>query len=587
MKMVGATLVGLALWSIVALVFFMIGLAGIIASEGSSTVDEGSILRIKLAGTLSERSEASPLGFLSGEEKGLALDELLQAIDNAAENENVIGIYLEGGALSGNPAMMQELRQALVKFKKSKKFIISYADTYTQGSYYVCSVSDQMYLNPEGMVDWHGLSAEISFYTEVMKKLGVKMQVFKVGSFKSAVEPYINTEMSEPNREQVTSYLTSIWNNMLKEVSNSRKISTEKLNALADSMMVFSPATQVLKEKMVDKLCYKDEVRNILKKKAGVEEDETLTFASAEQVANAPASTMDKKKDCIAIYYAYGNIVDDTTDGLTGGALGSIVPDPMNKELDKLMNEDDIKAVVIRVNSGGGSAYASEQIWRQIALLKQKKPVVISMGGMAASGGYYISSGASRIVAEPTTLTGSIGIFGMFPDMSELMTEKIGLKYDHVKTNKHGDFGTMSRPISEEEGRLLQAHVERGYDLFTRRVAEGRHIPQDSVKAIGEGRVWTGEQALKIGLVDELGDLQTAIKAAAKLAKTDDYAIDYYPAKSSWFEQLMNEDSAPDYMECQLKALLGEHYDVFWQVKHIKEMNPIQASMPYQLKIEN
>lgn len=587
-KIVGATLVGLLVWTMLMFVFAMIGLAGIVASEGNVRVDEGSILRIKLAGELTERSESNPIAFLTGGETGVSLEDMLAAIERAADDENVVGIYLEGGALSGSPAMLQEVRQALVRFKGSQKFIVAYGDTYTQGSYYVCSVADEVLLNPIGMLDWHGLSAEIMFYSEVMKKLGVKMQVYKVGTFKSAVEPYINTEMSEPNREQVTSYLTSIWNTMVKDVAASRKIGEDKLNALADSMLVFSDPSVVLKAKMVDKLCYKDEVRDLLKKKVGIEDDGRLTFISANKLAKAPKN-LDKKEDCIAVYYAFGGIVDDTTDGITGGALGSIVPEPMNRELDKLMRDKSIKAVVIRVNSGGGSAYASEQIWRQIALLKAEKPVVISMGGMAASGGYYISCGASRIVAEPTTLTGSIGIFGMIPDVSELVTEKIGLRYDMVKTNEHGDFGTMSRAMNADEARIMQAYVERGYDLFTNRVAQGRGISQDSVKAIAEGRVWTGEQALKLGLVDELGDLQTAIKAAAKLAKTTDYCVDQYPAPKSWMESLMASDSelTPDYMEGQLRSLLGEYYDVFVQLRNVKQMNPVQAALPYQLRINN
>lgn len=587
-KIVGATLVGLLVWTMLMFVFAMIGLAGIVASEGNVRVDEGSILRIKLAGELTERSENNPIAFLTGGETGVSLEDMLAAIERAADDENVVGIYLEGGALSGSPAMLQEVRQALVRFKGSQKFIVAYGDTYTQGSYYVCSVADEVLLNPIGMLDWHGLSAEIMFYSEVMKKLGVKMQVYKVGTFKSAVEPYINTEMSEPNREQVTSYLTSIWNTMVKDVAASRKIGEDKLNALADSMLVFSDPSVVLKAKMVDKLCYKDEVRDLLKKKVGIEDDGRLKFISAGKLAKAPKN-LDKKEDCIAVYYAFGGIVDDTTDGITGGALGSIVPEPMNRELDKLMRDKSIKAVVIRVNSGGGSAYASEQIWRQIALLKAEKPVVISMGGMAASGGYYISCVASRIVAEPTTLTGSIGIFGMIPDVSELVTEKIGLRYDMVKTNEHGDFGTMSRAMNADEARIMQAYVERGYDLFTNRVAQGRGISQDSVKAIAEGRVWTGEQALKLGLVDELGDLQTAIKAAAKLAKTTDYCVDQYPAPKSWMESLMASDSelTPDYMEGQLRSLLGEYYDVFVQLRNVKQMNPVQAALPYQLRINN
>ncbi|MCQ2196680.1 MAG: signal peptide peptidase SppA [Bacteroidaceae bacterium] len=586
-KMFGATMLGLFVWTILLFIFTMIGIAGIVASESNTKVEEGTILRIKLSGQLAERAEGSPMAMLTGEEQSMGLDDILEAIDRASKNENIIGIYLEGGAISGSPAMLQEIRQAILRFKESKKFVVAYGDTYSQGSYYICSAADEVYMNPTGMLDWHGMSAEITFYTELMEKMGIKMQVYKVGTFKSAVEPYINTAMSEPNREQVNSYLTSIWGNTLKDVAASRKIKKERLNALADSMLMLKDPTFVLKEKMVDKLCYKDEVRDILKKKAGKEEDEKISFISPAKM-NTTQLNLEKIEDCIAVYYAYGDIADDTTSGLTGGMVGSIVPEPMNKDLDKLMKDKSIKAVVIRVNSGGGSAYASEQIWRQISLLKAEKPVVISMGGLAASGGYYISCNASRIVAEPTTLTGSIGIFGMVPDASNLLTEKVGLHYDMVKTNEHADFGTMSRGMNDSEGALMQAYVERGYDLFTRRVAEGRHLTQDSVKAIAEGRVWTGEQALKLGLVDELGDLQVAIKAAAKLAKTTEYVTEQYPAKKSWLEKMMNEnDLSGDYMEGQMKSMLGEYYDIFSEVKNIKHMNKVQAKMPYKLIINN
>lgn len=586
-KMLGATMLGLFLWTILMSLFAILGLAGITASEGTTRIDENSVLRINLNGTLSERSESNPLAILGAADEGLALDDLLMAIDKASKNENVVGIYLEGGSLSGTPAMIQELRQALVRFKAdSKKFVVAYADNYSQSSYYVCSVADEISMNPSGTLDWHGMAAEHMFYTDVMKKLGVKMQVFKVGTFKSAVEPFINTEMSEPNRQQVTSYLTSIWNNTLKEVAASRKLSTDRLNALADTMLAFSTPEMLIKEKMIDAIRYKDEMRDELKKKCGLEESNRLTFVSPNVMARAEIN-IEKKDNCIAIYYAFGDIVDDAGSSLMGSTGATIAPAPTIKELEKLMNEDDIKAVVIRVNSGGGSAYASEQIWRQVSLLKEKKPVVISMGGMAASGGYYISCNASRIVAEPTTLTGSIGIFGMIPDVSELVNDKIGLHYDIVKTNMHGDFGTQSRPMNDEEGRMLQAHIERGYDLFTRRVAEGRKMSQDSVKVIGEGRVWTGEQALKIGLVDELGDLQAAIKAAAKLAKIDDYCTDTYPAPASMFESLLGNDEEPDFMETQIKNMLGEWYEPFMYIRNAKNMTPVQAKMPYILKIHN
>lgn len=579
MKMVGATIVGMLLWSIVMFIFCMVGMAGVVASEGTASIEKSSILRISLNGELKERAGAELPAFLNNGNETLALDQLLEAIDKAAKNDKVEGIFLEGGAFAASPAMQQELRQALVRFKKdSKKWIIAYGEQYSQSSYYVCSVADSLFINPEGMIDWHGMASQPIFFTDVMKKFGVKMQVFKVGSFKSAVEPFINTEMSDPNREQVTSFLTSIWNNVTKEVATSRKLSVEKLNELADQNQSFIPTPIYLKEKLVDGLMYIDEVRDMLKNKVGCDDDERLKFVSPATMARTE-SFLEKKDDCIAVMYAYGDIVNDGGSAMLGNSE-TIAPAPFNTELEKLLQDDDIKAVVIRVNSGGGSAYASEQLWREITRVKEKKPVVISMGGMAASGGYYMSCNASRIVAEPTTLTGSIGIFGMIPDASELATEKVGLHFDMVKTNEHADFGTMARPFNEDEARMMQAYVERGYELFTSRVAEGRGIPQDSVKVIGEGRVWTGEQALKLGLVDELGSLQTAIKAAAKLAKTKDYVVDHYPAEKSFLEQLMeNETGAPDMLDTQLKSTLGEWYEPVMMFKNIQHMDRIQSRM--------
>lgn len=589
MKMVGATIVGLLLFTIVVSILSIIGIAGVVASEGSYTAPDNSIMRITLAGELNERDEQDAIGALmaGGNTEVLALDQLLKAIDNAAKTENVKGIYLEGGSLSGNPAMLEELRQALVEFKKSKKFIISYGDNYSQGAYYLCSVADEVLVNPSGTIDWHGLASQQVFFTETMAKLGVKMQVFKVGSFKSAVEPFINTEMSEPNRQQVTSYLGSIWKGWVKDVAASRKLSDNQIEALADTMTSFMLPVQLLKEKMADKMCYRDEVKDLLKKKVGLEEDDRLEFVSYKQMAHA-AMDIQKHSDRIAVYYAYGDIVDDAAgfNPLTGNNPGGIAPNPVNTDLEKLMKDEDVKAVVIRVNSGGGSAYASEQIWHQIQLLKEKKPVVISMGGMAASGGYYISCGANKIFAEPTTLTGSIGIFGMFPDASELLTDKAGLRFDVVKTSKYADFGNTSRPFNEDEGKKLQAYINHGYDLFTSRVAEGRGISQDSVKVIGEGRVWTGEQALKIGLVDELGNLQDAIKAAAKLAKTKEYNVATYPETKGMFDGLLGNNDGPDYMESKLQQYMGDYFGAFRMIKQLGNWNPVQARLPYEIVIK-
>ncbi|MCI6743292.1 MAG: signal peptide peptidase SppA [Paraprevotella sp.] len=575
-----ATVVGLVLVSIIMGILTFVSMAGMIASEGmSSPIEKKSVLRITLKGSITERAgEENPLSKLGGETtQQIALDQALQALEKAAKNDKIEGIYMEGGILSAYPAEVQELRQALLKFKKSGKWIIAYADTYSRSAYYLCSVADKVYLNPIGMLDWSGLSSNPMFFTGLMKKLGIKMQVFKVGTYKSAVEPYIAEQMSDANREQVSSYQQSIWNNMLKDVAKSRKTTAEALNSLADSMTILSGPEASVKGGLVDKLCYQDEVKEILKNKAKMEEDESLRFVSISDVALSEELN-DKVDDEIAVYYAYGEIKEDITGGFAQES--AITSKQMTKDLQELREDDDVKAVVLRVNSPGGSAYASEQIWREVQLLSKEKPVIVSMGALAASGGYYISCGANKIFAEPTTLTGSIGIFGMIPDATELLTDKLGLSFDVVKTNAHSDFGAMGRPLNESECRLMQAHINQGYELFTGRVAQGRKISQDSVKAVAEGRVWTGEQAMKIGLVDKLGNLNDAIAAAAKAAKIEKYSVGRYPEPAPWFASLLQEKKA-DYMDSQMRSALGEFYPAFSLIRDLKNQDAIQARMTF------
>lgn len=600
LKIVFGTMVGMALWCALAFIICLVSLIGMSASETATTpVKKGSVLRINLAGTLDERAATpSPIDMLmgGGNQGSMGLDQLMDAIDEAATNDKVKGIYLEVNSfMGGTPATMQELRQALVKFKKdSGKWIVAHGDQYTQGAYYLASVADQMSMNPEGVADWHGLASVPMFMADAAKKLGVKFQVFKVGTYKSAVEPYILTEMSEPNREQVTSFLGSVWANMVKEVGASRKLSAERLNALADSMMALQPQQASVDAKLIDKLFYIDQFKADLRKRLGLKDGKEIPFVSpADLVAVAKK---DQSKNKIAVYYAVGEIVDQPSQmaPLQGGT--NIVTMPTLRELQKLRKDKNVKAVVLRVNSPGGSAFASEQIWREVQLLKKEKPVVVSMGGYAASGGYYISCGANKIVAEPTTLTGSIGIFGLVPEASELLTDKVGLHFDVVKTNKHADFGGASvmglpaRPFSADEAPMMQAMIERGYDLFTKRVAAGRGISQDSVDAIGQGRVWTGEQAIKLGLVDKLGNLDDAIELAAKLAKLDDdYMCEGYPAEKPWFESLM-EQKQESYFDEQARVRLGVLYP-FAQVlqryaKPATIKDCVYARIPFELGME-
>lgn len=578
-KYVLATIVGFicvtAFMGIMSLIMFFSIMA---TSDTQPTVSDGSVLRIELNGTVSERATENPFAELMGN-KALAsqgLDDLLKAIKVAKTNDKIKGIYLEGGLLSADFASLEELRKALVDFKQSKKFVVAYADQYTQGSYYLASAADKVWLNPSGMLDWHGIASQPIFFTDLMKKVGVKMQVFKVGTFKSAVEPYILTEMSEPNRQQVQSFIGDIWQHFCQDVSASRKISTDSLNAFADRYVTFAEANDYVRLKMVDELTYIDQVRTKLQK---LSQQDKVNFISPAELAklDVPASSSND----IAIYYAEGTIVDVSTQSPLNSTQSEIVGSKVVNDLDKLAKDESVKAVVLRINSGGGSAYASEQMWRAVQQLKAKKPVVVSMSGMAASGGYYLSCGADYIVADKTTLTGSIGIFGMVPDASELLTDKLGLHFDVVKTNVSSDFGAMGRGFNAAESAAMQNYVNRGYRLFLKRVADGRKMTTEQVDKIAQGRVWTGNQALKIKLVDKLGTLNDAVAEAAKRAKLQDYAICTFPAKTPWFEQLMNETTQRDYLEEKLQSALGVYYEPLRFVSTYDKHNVLQARMFY------
>lgn len=578
-KYVLATIVGFicvtAFMGIMSLIMFFSIMA---TSDTQPTVSDGSVLRIELNGTVSERATENPFAELMGN-KALAsqgLDDLLKAIKVAKTNDKIKGIYLEGGLLSADFASLEELRKALVDFKQSKKFVVAYADQYTQGSYYLASAADKVWLNPSGMLDWHGIASQPIFFTDLMKKVGVKMQVFKVGTFKSAVEPYILTEMSEPNRQQVQSFISDIWQHFCQDVSASRKISTDSLNAFADRYVTFAEANDYVRLKMVDELTYIDQVRTKLQK---LSQQDKVNFISPAELAklDVPASSSND----IAIYYAEGTIVDVSTQSPLNSTQSEIVGSKVVSDLDKLAKDESVKAVVLRINSGGGSAYASEQMWRAVQQLKAKKPVVVSMSGMAASGGYYLSCGADYIVADKTTLTGSIGIFGMVPDASELLTDKLGLHFDVVKTNVSSDFGAMGRGFNAAESAAMQNYVNRGYRLFLKRVADGRKMTPEQVDKIAQGRVWTGNQALKIKLVDKLGTLNDAVAEAAKRAKLQDYAICTFPAKTPWFEQLMNETTQRDYLEEKLQSALGVYYEPLRFVSTYDKHNVLQARMFY------
>ena len=587
LKYVFATVVGIIVFTIVAGILGMMSLVGMIASgEATKDVDENSVLVLNLSGTMDEQAEDNIFALYSGSiANTMGLQETLAAIQKAKDNEHVKGIYIEAGMFSADFAQIQELRDALLDFKKSGKWIIAYGDIYTQGTYYLSSAADKVYLNPQGEIDWHGIGAQPMFVKDLLNKFGVKFQVVKVGKYKSATEMFTEEKMSDFNRHQTEVYINGLWNNICQAVSESRKVSVAQLNAYADSLITFANQQDLIKMKMVDGLLYHDQIKAEVKKLMKLEEDKDINQVSIADMQNVKEE-LDGKE--IAVYYAYGDIVDSEDTGLMSGGGHQIVSGKTCKDLEKLMDDDDVKAVVIRVNSPGGSAFASEQLWRQITLLKAKKPVVVSMGGYAASGGYYMSCNANWIVAEPTTLTGSIGIYGMIPDFSQLVTQKLGVKFDEVKTNKHSTFGTIARPMNAEEIAFLQKYINRGYTLFRKRVADGRKLTVEQVEEIAQGHVFLGQDAIKLKLVDQLGGLDVAIAKAAKLAKLDEYHTQNYPAQRDFVEQLLEkaEKQSDTYLDERMRATLGEYYEPFILIKTINQQSAIQARMPFWMNIK-
>ncbi len=586
-KYVLATVVGLILFFLVLAIFGTMSLVGMVASgESTKSVKDNSVFVLNLNSTMDERADGDLMSKFTGAgSETVGLDEILSAIEKAKNNDKIKGIYLEADGFSPDSyASLQAIRRALTEFKKSGKWIVSYGDTYTTAEYYLASVGDKIFVNPQGMIDIHGMASQPMFLKDLLAKVGVKMQLSKVGTYKSAPEMFTADRMSDANREQVSVYVNGIWDNIVSDITLSRKISKDVFNQYADSMTIFKPAEEYLKMKLADKLIYASEVKNEVKTLLKLDKDDDINQLSLADMANVKRDR--HNGDEIAVYYAYGDIVDnDQVNPMSGGGH-KIVGKDVVKDLLELADDDDVKAVVLRVNSGGGSAYASEQIWHAMKQLKAKKPVVVSMGGMAASGGYYISSPANYIVAEPTTITGSIGIFGMFADASELLTQKLGVKFDEVKTNANATFGTRARPFNANEMAMLNTYIERGYKLFRSRVAEGRKMPAEAVEKIAQGRVWLGQDALRIKLVDELGGLDLAVAKAAKLAKLDEYYTEAYPSKADWMDQLMKTTSGDSYLNSQLKATLGEFYMPFMMLKNINYHSAIQARIPYIIRVE-
>ena len=591
-KMTLATICGIAIFLVVTGFFLTISLLGMIASDSASTkVKENSVFVIKLDGTISERvEEGSPINEILdlGDMSAMGLDDLICAIRKAKDNEDIKGIYLEGGALAFDaPATAQQLRDALKDFKKSGKWIVAYADKYYQTSYYVASVADNIYLNDHGHIEFTGLGAKGEYLKGLYDKLGIKYMVAKVGKYKSYVERNTQTGMSDYDREQRTAYLNGIWNYWLKEMAEGRKVNAETLNQLAnDSIMGFADTKDYVTAKLIDKVMFPEEIKAEIKKRLKIDKDDDINQLTLSNMLNVKSEKKDDGEK-IAIYYAYGSIVDSEAMNMLDGGEHCIVGKTTAADLRKLADDDDVKAVVFRVNSGGGSAVASEQIRHALKLVKAKKPVVVSMGGMAASGGYWISSPANYIFAEPTTITGSIGIFGLIPNFSGLVTDKLGVTFDGVTTNKFSDYETdlILGKDNDEIMKHLQTYINQGYLQFLDIVSEGRGIKPAEVDSIGQGRVWLATDALKIKLVDQLGSLDDAVKKAAELAKAKEYHTAAYPNEGSWFDRFLpNEENKGSYLDSRIqqefKALLGDLYEPLMEIRQtMKGSSRMQARM--------
>ncbi len=564
-----ACMLGVLMAGFVLIILSLIALTGFVATSETTYIPQpNTILKLDL-GTVTERSQEDIMSLFSGKmpEATNGLDEIIKAIQNAKTNKNIVGIYIDANGSTAGIATLDRIHRELHSFKESGKFIYAYADNYIQREYLLSAVADSVILNPVGSLDFRGLCSEVTFFKGLTEKLGVEMQILKVGTYKSAVEPYINTHMSEANREQTQAYITPIWNHLLAQLSQGRNIPVAQLNEYANMLLMTVDAPTLVSYQLIDTLMYRPQMDAFLKEKAGIGKDDKLIMASVSEVASI-AKPQNKAKDKIAIVYAEGGIDTGESNGVNTAKLV--------EDLTQIEQDKDIKAMVLRVNSPGGSAYGSEQVWAAIESIKAAgKTVAVSMGDVAASGGYYISCNANRIFAEPTTLTGSIGIYGMIPNAKDLITNKLGVTFDEVKTNKYGNFPAINRPMTADERRQMQAYIERGYELFTTRCAQGRGMTLEAIKKIAEGRVWDGTTALEIGLVDELGDLDNATAWVAKEAGIDDYNIVTYPAQKSATEQLLELFNTEN-----IKShILGDNYRYIKTIEQLQQLDPRQCRM--------
>ncbi|MCD8269408.1 MAG: signal peptide peptidase SppA [Parabacteroides sp.] len=563
----------------IALIFTLIGIAGSMSSTPDYTPQSNTVYKLTLDGSLSDNTEENPLAMLMGEtDKVLSLKDILSTIETAKKNKNINGIYIEAKSLSAGSASLEAIRRALTDFKESGKFVVAYSDNYSQGCYYLCSVADKAFLNPQGTLALVGMASQTMFYKELLKKVGVDMMIFKVGTYKGAVEPFMLDKLSDANREQIQSYISTIWDNVTDGIAESRQVSVEDINNFANQGYAFASAEKAVECKLIDELKYCPEVEEYVKELAA-QSDKRLRTADIAKMKSIKTVTREKANR-IAILYAEGEIKPEVSSSPYN--MEQAITEKVATELIKLKNDDNVKAVVFRVNSPGGSAFVSEQIWRQVIELKKVKPIVVSMGDVAASGGYYISCAANKIVAEPNTLTGSIGIFGMFPNVTGLL-DKLSLTTDIVKTNTYADLGDMSRPMREDEKVLIQSFVERGYETFLTRCADGRDMSKEAINEIGQGRVWTGEQAKERGLVDELGGINKAIETAAFLADLSDYSLTYVSGTKDFWKEFI-EKQLGEVKVSIVKNVLGDEYEYFKTLNNIKSTTGIQARLPYDVK---
>ena len=561
-------------------IFFLMGMAVSSSSSSEYKPQANTVFKLTLSGIVSDQTTKDPFASLWGDDdEKLSLTEVIKAIRKAKENDNIKGIYLDVKNMHGGFASYEAIHRELLKFKESGKFIVSYGDFYEQGNYYLSSLSDSILVNPQGSINLVGLASQGVFIKDLAAKLGIEFYIFKVGTYKSAVEPYFMDKFSDANREQLTSFLGSIWNNMTAGICESRNIPHEKLTEFINSGAALDEAQVLVDNHLADKLCYRYEAENTIKRMAGQDLDDKLITADINKILSIRTHEKEKEEK-IAILYAEGEIKEE--DNSVMGSMDNTISEKTAKELMDLAKDDDVKAVVFRVNSPGGSAYISEQIWKAVTEVKSQKPIVVSMGDYAASGGYYISCAADKIIAERTTLTGSIGVFGVISNLAGSF-KKLSVTTDVVKTNTYADLGDMSRPMRDDEKALIQRSVERTYDLFLTRCSDGRGLAKDSIDHIGQGRVWTGEQALERGLVDALGSLDDAIAEAASLANLTDYSV---------FKANQEKDFLSEYMDKILgeakfsivKSYLGEEYPFYSTIENMKSMNGIQARMPFWMQ---